>query len=48
MLNFGNGSWTWQEVATLLFSNFFWDGVDLSLHYKACDVLFVQEIAAVQ
>ena len=33
---------TCQEAATLMFSNFSWEGVDLSLHSKGCDVLSVQ------
>jgi len=32
------GSRTCQEVETLLFSNFPWEEVVLSLHGKACDV----------
>jgi len=38
------GSRTCQEAETLLFRNFLWEGIVLSLHCKACDVLFVQEM----
>jgi len=34
----------WPE--TSLFSNFAWEGVDLSCHCKACDVLFVQAMCS--
>jgi len=47
VFNLGIGYRTCHEVETLLFSNFPWEGVNLSLHGNACDVLFVQEMRQV-